>query len=372
MLHCPTFRGPLRRPACPLVVTVHDLAVLRHPEAFNAWTRRVQPALPCHGRPRGAARDRGLRVHEARAGRAARRPGGAGARDARTASTRCSRPTGPRPSGDYVLAVGTLEPRKNLPRCAEAARASAVELRVAGAPGWGDVAARRRALGSARSRRRARAPLPRRALRRLPVALRGLRDPVLEAMACGAPVVTSRGGATEEIAGGAAVLVDPLDPDAIAAGIDEAIGVARSCGRLGLERARAFTWDEAAALDCRGLPRRSAREPLVVIDADVLGRQRTGDETYVENLLRALAGRSRARRSRLAAITRRPDLVPGGSSRSSCRRAARSCAWPGRVPRAAAAAPAGARALPARAPARAARARPSSRSRTSRSSATRR
>ena len=39
VLHCPTFRGPLTPLACPLVVTVHDLAVLRHPETFNQWTR---------------------------------------------------------------------------------------------------------------------------------------------------------------------------------------------------------------------------------------------------------------------------------------------------------------------------------------------
>ena len=50
---------------------------------------------------------------------------------------------------------------------------------------------------------------------------------------------------------------------------------------------------------------------LVVIDADVLGRHRTGDETYVENLLRrlpALAGDEFT----FAALTRRPDLVPEG------------------------------------------------------------
>ncbi len=39
LLHCPTFRGPFSSQT-PLVVTVHDLAVLRHPEWFNAWTRR--------------------------------------------------------------------------------------------------------------------------------------------------------------------------------------------------------------------------------------------------------------------------------------------------------------------------------------------
>jgi len=49
--------------------------------------------------------------------------------------------------------------------------------------------------------------------------------------------------------------------------------------------------------------------PLVVIDADVLGRRRTGDETYVTGLLRELAG---AEDFTLAAVTRRPELVPVG------------------------------------------------------------
>jgi glycosyltransferase involved in cell wall biosynthesis len=51
-------------------------------------------------------------------------------------------------------------------------------------------------------------------------------------------------------------------------------------------------------------------EPLVVVDADVLGRHRTGDETYVRELLRALP--AVADGLRLAAVTRRPELVPEG------------------------------------------------------------
>ncbi len=51
---------------------------------------------------------------------------------------------------------------------------------------------------------------------------------------------------------------------------------------------------------------------LVAIDADVLGRERTGDETYVRNLLRELALLAPAAGIRLAALTRRPDLVPDG------------------------------------------------------------
>lgn len=52
--------------------------------------------------------------------------------------------------------------------------------------------------------------------------------------------------------------------------------------------------------------------PLVVIDADVLGRQRTGDETYVHNLLRTLPAAPGAEALRFAAVTRHPDLVPPG------------------------------------------------------------
>ena len=53
-------------------------------------------------------------------------------------------------------------------------------------------------------------------------------------------------------------------------------------------------------------------EPLVVVDADVLGRMRTGDETYVLNLLRELPPLAAAAGIRIAAVTRRPELVPDG------------------------------------------------------------
>ena len=51
---------------------------------------------------------------------------------------------------------------------------------------------------------------------------------------------------------------------------------------------------------------------LVVVDADVLGRERTGDETYVRNLLRLLPGVAAAAPLRFAAVTRHPELVPEG------------------------------------------------------------
>jgi len=70
--------------------------------------------------------------------------------------------------------------------------------------------------------------------------------PVLEAMACGAPVVTSAGSATEEVAGSAAVLVDPSDPAEIAAGIRRALGRRDELRAAGLDRARAYRWSDVA------------------------------------------------------------------------------------------------------------------------------
>jgi glycosyltransferase involved in cell wall biosynthesis len=64
---------------------------------------------------------------------------------------------------------------------------------------------------------------------------------------------------------------------------------------------------------------------LVVFDADVLGRQRTGDETYAENLLRALREPASEAGLRLAAVTRRPELVPAGIE--AVRLPARSQVW---------------------------------------------
>ena len=74
----------------------------------------------------------------------------------------------------------------------------------------------------------------------------GFGIPIVEAMASGTPVVTSRGGATEEVAGDASVLVDPLDAAAIADGIEEAAARRDELVRSGLERARDFDWAETA------------------------------------------------------------------------------------------------------------------------------
>jgi glycosyltransferase involved in cell wall biosynthesis len=71
----------------------------------------------------------------------------------------------------------------------------------------------------------------------------GFGLPVAEAMAYGTPVVTSRGTSTEEVAGGAAVLVEPDDVESIAAGLREAIDRRDDLTVRGLARAALLSWD---------------------------------------------------------------------------------------------------------------------------------
>jgi len=154
-------------------------------------------------------------------------------------------------AGDYVLAVSTLEPRKNLPRLVEGYRRAGLNglpLLVAGAAGWGGVQVEGggvRWLGEVQDDELARLYRGARAVAYVSL-YEGFGLPVLEAMACGAPVVAARNDALEEVSGGAAVLVDPLDPDAIAAGLHEAIDRREELRPLGLARARVFDWHRVA------------------------------------------------------------------------------------------------------------------------------
>ncbi|HEX4745795.1 MAG TPA: glycosyltransferase family 1 protein [Gaiellaceae bacterium] len=242
VLHCTTFRGPTGA-RVPTVLTVHDLAILRAPEAFPRWhrlygragLRRVLRAADAIVSVSAFSRDEVVALADVPAERIRVVPHGVDP---------VFTPDGPRADGEYVLAVATLEPRKNLRRAVEAARETGLELRVVGARGWGGVEVEGW-VGEIPDTELA--TLYRGAVCVLyPSLYEGFGLPVLEAMACGTPVVTSVDTAMDEVAGGAVVLVDPLDVSAIAAGIGEALRRRDELVAAGIERARGFTWTRAA------------------------------------------------------------------------------------------------------------------------------
>ena len=233
VLHCPTFRGPFRSSQA-LVVTVHDLAVLRHPEWFNGWTRTYSRVAV----PRVvAAADRVIAVSEFTKRELVALLGTDpdkirvvpnAVEDVFTAD-------GPRADGDYVLAVGTLEPRKNLARIAQAVDG---ELRVVGALGWGGVAPPPNVTWLGDVPDAELAALYRGARCLVYASLyEGFGIPVAEALACGCPVVTSRDSAMAEFAGNDVVYVDPEDVASIRDGIARASHA---------EPRRGLTWSEVA------------------------------------------------------------------------------------------------------------------------------
>ncbi|MBC7251223.1 MAG: glycosyltransferase family 4 protein [Anaerolineae bacterium] len=164
--------------------------------------------------------------------------------------------------GEYVLYIGTLHPRKNLVRLVEAfaaLKSETVSLVIAGQKGWlyDSIFARVREVGLAErvlfTGYVADADLP--ALLSgarvfaFPSLYEGFGFPVLEAMACGVPVVCSHASSLPEVAGDAALLVDPLDTAAWAAALERALvdeELRADLVRRGYVQVRRFSWRNAA------------------------------------------------------------------------------------------------------------------------------
>jgi glycosyltransferase involved in cell wall biosynthesis len=268
LVHASSFAAPpVRR--LPLVTMVHDLAWRRFPEAYpphgRAWHERalrlvarssVEIVVPSEV----TASDllaaglgvRAERVHVVPEGADHLAPP-----DFEAAAELLER-LGLPPGSEYLLTVGTLEPRKNLSRLVEAygrARPHLAEpwpLVVVGPKGWsgGDAAlaagmpgvvaagpARAGVLSALYARSRCTAYVP---------VLEGFGLPAAEAMAAGAPVVATRG--LPSVAG-AALEVDPFDVEEIAAALVEAATDGEARARLvaaGTSRAAMLTWEACA------------------------------------------------------------------------------------------------------------------------------
>ena len=264
VLHATTWAVPGRR--VPLVVTVHDLAFRHDPAHFTphgvafferglaiARDEAAAVVVPSSATAEDvvAAGIERSRVHVVLHGVRAE-PVPAGAVEAFCARHGLTRP--------YVLWAGTREPRKNLPRLvagfAAAVRAGAdLDLVLVGPDGWGSEQDRLAGVPADRVRVLGRLAAPELAaayagarLFCYPSLREGFGMPVSEAMAHGVPVVTSRGTSMEEVAAGAAVLVDPTDEQDIGRGIAEASARGRHAELSALSSGRAarLDWGTAA------------------------------------------------------------------------------------------------------------------------------
>lgn len=271
VVHAPNYVAPPAR--APVVVTVHDLTFARFPEMCTADTltypKHIQRALDAGATVHTAsdfvanevrdvfdvAPERVVRIYTGMI------PSAGGDPAAGRAAAGSDR---------YVLALGTIEPRKNLPRLVDAfdavaARDEGLVLVLAGPDGWG-APALERALAQIRHRDRVhrigyaddvtrRGLLAGASVLAYPSIYEGFGHPPLEAMKAGVPVVAASAGSMPEVLGDAALLPNPFDVDSIAAALEQALSdeaLRQALVQRGLERIKRYSWpvagDELAAL----------------------------------------------------------------------------------------------------------------------------
>ena len=269
LIHATTWALPPT--SLPLVVTVHDLAFLRAPEHFTArgnayFSRSLERVIAEASAiivPSQATADDCIA-----AGIDAARlyviPHGVRTRpvnEEQIAGFRTTRGL----TRDYILWTGTREPRKNLLGLLRAFAllieehddADDLDLVLVGPAGWGDDVAERELLTRLGDRGHVTGRLDDDELAAaysgarafcFPSIWEGFGLPVLEAMAYGAPVVTSAETCMAEVCGQAGLLADPASPREIAGRLARAVGPEHDeLAEAGRERARTFTWEACAA-----------------------------------------------------------------------------------------------------------------------------
>lgn len=264
-------RLPLHLPV-PGVLTVHDLSGYTMPGMHKKWTHMTNLMYPAFVRKasgivavsRATAREVEKYFPEA-ASKVTVIPEAAPSEYAEVRDPDKLRRTREKLGlpGRYILFLGTIEPRKNLSRLLAAYTAAAGSiphsLVIAGSVGWktGDLF-RELERSGIKDRviftgfvesRDIPALMTMADLFVFPSLYEGFGLPILEAMACGTPVITSNVSSMPEVAGDAALLVDPLSTDSIAEGLKELALDPGKRGELrgkGLRRTAEFSWKEIA------------------------------------------------------------------------------------------------------------------------------
>ena len=265
-----SFRTPL-----PTVVTIHDLSILRYPETHPRsrvafMTRRLGESIrraDCVISDSEYGRQEILAEYNLPPERVVSVLLAAGSGFSPVAAEQLPALLAPfdLQSGQYVLSVGTLEPRKNLTtaikayaRLPEAIRQE-IPFVIAGMKGWRtDGLDREVAALIDKGQIRRLGYVPDEALPALysgarvfvyPSLYEGFGLPPLEAMACGAPVIVSNRSSLPEVVGDAGLQVDALDVDGLAEAMNRLIGddvLRASLRQRGMERAKGFSWRRCA------------------------------------------------------------------------------------------------------------------------------
>jgi glycosyltransferase involved in cell wall biosynthesis len=253
------------RPGQALVVTIHDLAFERFPELYPPrWLRLYRRGLEIARREADAvltpSRDTAAAVAAAGVDPARIHVTPLAADPPAVVGTASPAPDG----APYVLFVGTLEPRKNLPRLVRAFLAAVRDaslphrLVLAGPTGWHQDALANELAADGGGRVHVPGRVTAQELDALyrgadavayPSVYEGFGLPVLEALAYGKPTLSSTTSAMPEVAGNAALLVDPADEDAIAGGLVRILsddGLRAELSRKGPAHAASFSWAATA------------------------------------------------------------------------------------------------------------------------------
>ena len=255
--HSPGFRGPVSKGRIPTVVTIFDLVSLLFPELAS-------PSAKLYGnraqRRMSVLADRVICISNDTANDVETRFGVPASRIRVTPlgvdEIFFQPPSLPALVNEpYVLFVGSEQPRKNLERLEQAmvllrARGYPHLLVTAGADAWGRVDIGQsflRRMGNVSDEQLVSLYAHSSCLA-IPSIHEGFGLPAMEAMAAGTAVVAADVAALPDVTGGAAVLVDPLDPESIADGLDQAITERDSLVARGRKRVADFTWQRTAAM----------------------------------------------------------------------------------------------------------------------------